>query len=189
MDSPWWGGGVCTRLTPRPHLMSLSPQFCRLIKQVSSSGRHQGLGAPAVRDSDLQSAGTGRASCATDPAQSVRSPGPRRGRQREPSGPPPPDWLRGDRGGAGVQTRPRPPQPLPPAPGPGPRGPHSPYPARRAACVSEASFLLKMSGFVWGWGGGAGAAALGRIKIPGAPAAAATRLPRDSTFAITVKYP
>lgn len=170
--------------------MSLSPQFCRLIKQVSSSRRHQGLGAPAVRDSDLQSAGTGRASCPTDPAQSVRSPGPRRGRQREPSGhPPPPDWLRGvGRGGRGSRPGRGPHSPCHPHRGPG-RGPHSPYPARRAACVSEASFLLKMSGFVWGWGGGAGAAALGRIKIPGAPAAAATRLPRDSTFAITVKYP
>lgn len=67
--------------------------------------------------------------------------------------------------------------------------PTAPILPRRAACVSEAWFLLKLSGFVCGWGGGARSAALGRIKIPGAPATAATRLPRDSTFAITVKYP
>lgn len=57
--------------------------------------------------------------------------------------------------------------------------------SRRTARVLEALFLLKMPGFVSGWGGGARAAALQFLEPQPLP----QRLPRDSTFAITVKYP
>lgn len=87
---------------------------------------------------------------------------------------------RGLRTGRGVRCAPGPDAPPPTS---APAAPAA-LPPRRAARVRSASFLRKTPGFVSGGGGGARAAALKFLEPQPRP----QRLPRDSTFAITVKY-